>query len=77
LDTVKTKLMVDDYGGVSFIDCFSLTVQNHGWTAVFAGVVARVAWIVPFTAFYLPTYDFLKRQLLKRHIQTQEIPTEE
>jgi solute carrier family 25 S-adenosylmethionine transporter 26 len=76
LDTVKTKLVLDDYAG--FSECFSLTVQDHGWTAVFAGVDARIAWIIPFTALYLPTYDFLKRQLLQRHIQSlRELPQEE
>jgi hypothetical protein len=76
LDTIKTKLVVDDYGG--FFECFSETVQNHGWTAVFAGVVARVAWIIPFTGLYLPTFDFLKRQLLQRHIERlQALPEDE
>jgi len=56
LDTVKTKLMVDDYVGASFLDCLLTTVQNHGWASLFAGVLARIGWILPFTAIYLPTY---------------------
>lgn len=67
LDTVKTKLMVGDFAeGTDFFEAFLLTVQNQGPLAVFAGVLARVCWIVPFTALYLPTYDFLKLQLKKR-----------
>ena len=66
LDTIKTKLMVDDYS--SFLDALTSTVEHHGPAGVFAGVVARIAWIVPFTAIYLPTYDFLKRQLWKSHL---------
>eukprot|EP00522_Entomoneis_paludosa_P008018 CAMPEP_0172450638 /NCGR_PEP_ID=MMETSP1065-20121228/8900_1 /TAXON_ID=265537 /ORGANISM="Amphiprora paludosa, Strain CCMP125" /LENGTH=389 /DNA_ID=CAMNT_0013202435 /DNA_START=85 /DNA_END=1254 /DNA_ORIENTATION=+ len=65
MDVVKTKLMVDHYS--SFGDAFVSTVQNHGVGALFSGVVARVTWIVPFTAIYLPTYDALKNILHERH----------
>jgi solute carrier family 25 S-adenosylmethionine transporter 26 len=74
LDTVKTKLVLDDYSG--FYECFSHTVHDHGWTAVFAGVDARIAWIIPFTGLYLPTYDFLKRKLLEHHIQSLQAQPE-
>jgi len=77
LDTVKTKMMVDDYGGFDFLQCFAVTVENHGWPAVFAGVLARVAWIVPFTAIYLPTYDYLIRQLVLRQAATLTAMPEE
>ena len=66
IDVIKTKLMVDNYDG--FLDCLLLTVSHHGSPALFAGVYARIGWIVPFTAIYLPTYDFLKRRLLLRHM---------
>lgn len=66
IDVVKTKLMVDHYD--SFLEGLILTVENHGVAALFAGVFARISWIVPFTAIYLPTYDFIKRQLLVRHV---------
>lgn len=67
LDTVKTKLMVDaEFAGASFAECLATTVHEHGPGAVFAGVLARVAWIVPFTVVYLPTYDALKRLLGER-----------
>jgi hypothetical protein len=69
IDVVKTKLMVDDYMGASFLDCFASTVDVHGWSAVFAGVGARIGWVLPFTAIYLPLYDHLKRELWKRHLQ--------
>jgi solute carrier family 25 S-adenosylmethionine transporter 26 len=63
LDTVKTKLMVDSLDA-NFWDCLLLTIQNHGYESLFAGTLARVAWIMPFTAIYLPTYDILKRMLV-------------
>lgn len=70
LDVIKTKLMVDDaYAGYSFLDCWLATVESHGIGSVFAGVVARIAWILPFVTIYLPTYDFLKRLLWQRQVQ--------
>lgn len=75
LDTIKTKMMVDpDWGmGSSFVDCLLSTVHQHGWQAVFAGALARVSWILPFTAIYLPLYDYLKRQLWKNYIMQQQL----
>lgn len=64
LDTIKTKLMVDAYDN-GFLDCFSTTIQQHGVEAVFAGAAARVVWILPFTALYLPVYELLKRKFLE------------
>jgi hypothetical protein len=63
LDTIKTKLMVDQdlYAG-GFLDCLVSTVDHHGLGALFAGGAARVAWLVPYTAIYLPVYDLLKRK---------------
>jgi hypothetical protein len=73
LDAVKTKLMVDaEYAGYSFAECFGATVEAHGFGSVFAGVVARVAWILPFTTIYLPTYDFLKRWMWRRYAAAQD-----
>jgi hypothetical protein len=68
LDAVKTKIVVDYIGTEtpSFFECFQTTLQNHGPEGLFAGVVARVAWIVPFTMLYLPVYDFLKRILARQ-----------
>jgi len=72
IDVVKTKLMVDtEYLDASFLECMITSIQNHGWHSVFAGVWARIGWILPFTAIYLPTYDALKSQLWKRHLQNQ------
>lgn len=78
LDTIKTKMMVDpDWGvGSSFVECLVSTVQQHGWQAVFAGVLARIAWIMPFTAMYLPLYDYFKRRLWLHHIMQQQLHTE-
>jgi hypothetical protein len=67
LDTIKTKMMVDsDYMGCSFWDTLMLTVQDHGASSVWVGSLARVAWLLPATAIYLPTYDFLKREFTKK-----------
>ena len=64
LDTIKTKMMTDaDYMGYNFWDSFMLTVHDHGMGSVWVGSLARVAWLLPATAIYLPTYDFLKRQM--------------
>lgn len=69
LDTVKTKLMVDDFPDASFLDCMLSTVHDYGAGALFSGLVARVGWILPFTVIYLPTYDRLKRLLWERHVR--------
>jgi hypothetical protein len=66
LDTIKTKMMVDsDYMGCSFWDTLMLTVHDHGMGSIWVGSLARVAWLLPATAIYLPTYDFLKREFTK------------
>lgn len=62
LDTIKTKLMVDMYDG-GFASCFATTLHDHGWAALFSGAAARVAWLLPFSAIYLPLFDAMKRQL--------------
>ena len=68
-DTVKTKLMVDvDFAGMSFWDATMVTIHDHGVEALFCGALARVAWLVPNTAIYLPTYDFLKNRLQEMDI---------
>jgi len=61
LDMIKTKLMVnsDLYSG--FVDCLSKSVTDNGLPSLFQGSGARVAWLVPFTALYLPLYDYFKR----------------
>mmetsp|Transcript_7454 Transcript_7454/g.14112 ORF Transcript_7454/g.14112 Transcript_7454/m.14112 type:complete len:380 (-) Transcript_7454:140-1279(-) len=62
LDNIKTKLTVEvGYNG--FFDCLSKTVKSGGMKALFAGSVARVAWLMPFTAIYLPVYEIIKRRM--------------
>lgn len=61
-DTIKTKLMVDTgYNG--FLDCVAKTVKDSGVGSLFNGSLARVAWLMPFTAIYLPVYEALKRKM--------------
>lgn len=62
-DNVKTKLMVDTglYNG--FFDCVAKSVRDNGIGSMFAGSAARVAWLMPFTAIYLPIYEIIKRKL--------------
>jgi len=63
LDVIKTKLMVDSALYKGFFDCFRKSVAEHGIPALFQGGIARVAWLVPFSAIYLPAYEILKRRL--------------
>jgi Mitochondrial carrier protein len=64
LDSVKTKLMIDlDFAGMSFWDAACATIENHGPESLFCGALARVAWLVPVTAIYLPMYDFIKTRI--------------
>jgi len=65
LDTIKTKLMTDSALYTGFADCFWKTVRAGGWGTLFQGGAARVAWLMPFTAIYLPVYDYFKRLLEK------------
>jgi len=62
-DSIKTKLMVDAGMYSGFLDCLSKTVREHGVGSIFQGAAARVFWIMPFTAIYLPLYEFLKVKL--------------
>eukprot|EP00521_Asterionellopsis_glacialis_P012422 CAMPEP_0195291922 /NCGR_PEP_ID=MMETSP0707-20130614/8508_1 /TAXON_ID=33640 /ORGANISM="Asterionellopsis glacialis, Strain CCMP134" /LENGTH=282 /DNA_ID=CAMNT_0040352283 /DNA_START=255 /DNA_END=1100 /DNA_ORIENTATION=+ len=62
MDNIKTKVMLGNYSG--FVACLMSTVQEHGLGSIFAGAGARAAWLVPFTAIYLPAYDMLKRQIV-------------
>jgi len=64
LDLIKTKLMVDSsrqYLGI--VDCAKKTIASGGIASLFQGSGARVSWLVPATAIYLPVYDFVKRRL--------------
>jgi len=61
-DTIKTKLMVDT-GYSGFFDCAAKTVAESGVGSLFNGSIARVAWLMPFTAIYLPIYELLKRRM--------------
>jgi solute carrier family 25 (mitochondrial S-adenosylmethionine transporter), member 26 len=61
LDTIKTKLMVD--GADGFFNCMEQTVHDHGMLSLFAGAAARVTWLVPFSAIYLPLFDAIQRRL--------------
>jgi solute carrier family 25 S-adenosylmethionine transporter 26 len=63
LDTIKTKLMVDGYA--NFWDCYHTIDQLYGWESLWSGSLARVGWLVPLTAIYLPAYDVLKRHMAK------------
>jgi hypothetical protein len=61
-------MMVDEqFIDMSFLETWDRLWQDYGALGMFAGVLARVAWIVPFTAVYLPTYDALKRTLWNYH----------
>eukprot|EP00592_Proboscia_alata_P007630 CAMPEP_0194353648 /NCGR_PEP_ID=MMETSP0174-20130528/1940_1 /TAXON_ID=216777 /ORGANISM="Proboscia alata, Strain PI-D3" /LENGTH=344 /DNA_ID=CAMNT_0039122291 /DNA_START=100 /DNA_END=1134 /DNA_ORIENTATION=+ len=64
LDTIKTKIMVDDAGIYNgFVDATRKVIAQHGISSLFQGSAARVFWIMPFTAVYLPLYEVFKRKL--------------
>ena len=64
LDIVKTKMMTDAaYGGLW--DACKQQVGTYGVGSLFQGGAARVAWLMPFTAIYLPVYEEIKRKLLQ------------
>lgn len=63
LDVIKTKLMVDSAMYTGFNDCLRKTVTDYGYPSLFHGGGARVAWLMPFTAIYLPVYDLFKRRM--------------
>jgi hypothetical protein len=58
-DTIKTKATID-FVGCSFWDAAMLTIHDHGPEGLFCGAAARVAWLMPVTAIYLPLYDLIK-----------------
>jgi len=70
-DTIKTKLMVDT-GYSGFADCVAKTVSESGVGALFNGSVARVAWLMPFTAIYIPFYELLKRRMQLAEFNTRQ-----
>jgi solute carrier family 25 S-adenosylmethionine transporter 26 len=73
LDTIKTKLMVDSaYAHSNFWNACMTTIHDHGWESVTCGAAARVVWLVPLSAIYLPTYDFFKQQVTKAQEQGEE-----
>jgi len=63
-DNIKTKLMVDSGAYLGFRDCLTKTVAKGGIGSLFQGGGARVAWLLPFTAIYLPAYEVFKRRLV-------------
>lgn len=73
MDAIKTKIMVEGSYDSAW-DCFAATVDAHGWGGIWAGALARVMWIAPFTMLYLPTYDFLHKTLLERHVKMTDFP---
>jgi solute carrier family 25 (mitochondrial S-adenosylmethionine transporter), member 26 len=68
LDTIKTKMMIGESSS-SIINLFKSTYQSGGMEGLFAGGVARVAWISPFCVIYLQAYEVLKRAFQASHIQ--------
>lgn len=65
MDMIKTKMMVDGDMYKGFADCAMKTIDKGGIGGLFQGGGARVAWLLPFTAIYLPLYDIFKRRLVE------------
>ena len=72
LDIVKTKMMTDAAYG-SFGCAFMQQVGTYGWGSLLQGGVARVAWLMPFTAIYLPVYEEIKRTLLAARVKGKAV----
>ena len=64
LDLVKTKIMSGSSESSGILDIFRNIYSSQGMSGLFAGSVARVAWLLPFTTIYLGVYEVSKRQLL-------------
>lgn len=62
-DLLKTKIMVDGHLYNGLLDCIRKTVEEGGVGSLLNGAGARVAWLTPFNAIYLPIYEVMKRKL--------------
>lgn len=71
LDLAKTRLMtqgsvggVQEYKGI--VDCLIKVGKKEGINGLFKGSIARVIWLIPFTAVYFGVHEATKRSLLSR-----------
>jgi solute carrier family 25 S-adenosylmethionine transporter 26 len=71
MDTLKTQVMESGHD-TSIAECLQHTLDVSGWAGLWAGALARVLWIAPFTMLYLPTYDLLHKYLKERHVHKLE-----
>ena len=66
-DLLKTKLMVDGHLYNGLFDCIAKTVRTESGSfnpmALLDGAAARVAWLAPYCAIYLPVYDIMKKRV--------------
>jgi len=69
LDTIKTKLMTQTLEGATqykgIVDACGRIYAAEGMKGLFAGSLARVAWLLPFTTIYLGLYEVAKRKALE------------
>ena len=66
LDVIKTKLMTasrSQYRGMPAV--VREVLERDGIPGLFTGGLARVLWLVPFTAVFFGTHEILKRKLLQ------------
>lgn len=63
MDGIKTKLMIDPSKYTGFLDCTRKCIEQNGFYSIFDGSAARIAWLMPFTAIYLPLYEIFKKRL--------------
>lgn len=65
LDVIKTRMMIASASNPPKLLALTKSIWKEGGIRSFlGGGTARVAWLMPFTAVYLPAYDFVKRELL-------------
>lgn len=77
LDLAKTRIMTQakasTAGATKYKGILDVLVQvgkEEGIGGLFKGSMARVVWLVPFTALYFGVHEASKRALLERKVQT-------
>eukprot|EP00038_Savillea_parva_P023268 m.40229 g.40229 ORF g.40229 m.40229 type:complete len:311 (-) comp5938_c0_seq1:294-1226(-) len=63
-DTIKTRLQAEGSPYTGIRDCYTRTVQNEGYTALFKGAVPRMSVTAPLFGIALLAFEMQKRYLM-------------
>ncbi|EKX33184.1 hypothetical protein GUITHDRAFT_120626 [Guillardia theta CCMP2712] len=66
LDIIKTRMMTSGSAAPRVKTVVMDIIKKDGPRTFFAGSIARVSWLMPFTAIYLPTYDLVKSAIKEK-----------